>query len=118
MKHEKREVVTVNDVYIADDGTEFDSYSDCVKYEMSLLEKSLLLYTRNMEPCDLERCWIVNIRDEEDRQTVFTVFKYRDLTTTGLDRPGVYLYYCGVSRWFCISDMVDLAREKEKENEN
>lgn len=114
MKHEKREVVAVKDVYIADDGMEFDKYNDCVRYEVESLEKKLSLYDKRMKPCGMDSSYVVHIRNNDDMRAFVTVAKYYDDHIKGIIGPGVYYYDGWLEEWLCISDIVDELREKEK----
>lgn len=44
MKIEPREMTVTKELYIADDGTEFEDYDDCGEYEMGLIEKNTQVF--------------------------------------------------------------------------
>jgi hypothetical protein len=118
MRHEVKEVKRLTTIFIADDGTEFFDHDKCKAYEMSLLEKNLILYSKEMTtPVDFYSCWFVYIRNEEDERAFVTLSEYHNQTVRGIIGPGVYAYDSDYDRWICISDIVDKIRNKERENE-
>ena len=87
-------------IYIADDGTEFDSEAECKEYEKSLLHtfKGIML-DRDGKPTDYNNAFIVEFTCSED---IASFLKHSISCNDGLDYNspvGVYLYCANCDRW-------------------
>lgn len=92
MKIEKREVVVTKEVFVAVDGTEFDTPDACREHEFILNEAKIPFYDHNFEKSDLESCTYARLDTEDDVKLMIGLCKYVDITVKGLINPGIYVY--------------------------
>lgn len=106
MRTELREVTVKQEVYIADDGTEFMDEEECVDYEFNLLEKTLDIYNSNYEKVtDVESCHIANLHTSADVKNFIKACEVYGIIDDGIDGPGLYMYgYSDV--WVNLDDIV------------
>lgn len=93
MRVETRKVTIEEEVYIADDGTEFDDKEECETHE--LLEKGsqlLMIDYRGYDTDSIDDCWAVNLRSFVETETFVALCKYSDISAKGVEGPGVYIY--------------------------
>ena len=103
MKVETRKVTVEQNVYIAEDGKEFDDKDECENYEFRLIEKSLKFYTRKFEECDLESCTYVYLRTDDEVLKLIRLCDLDGITTECLDSVGTYVYDNHIDRWINMS---------------
>lgn len=114
MKTETREVKQLVEVYISDDGIEFDNEEECRGYEMECLEKTLSFYDQEFDPCGLDACVYAVLKTQEDVDALIRLCAYEGIHVPGLrrDKPGIYMYTYrfGKDEWVNISEIVDRLR--------
>lgn len=92
MKTELREITIQRPVFIADDGTEFDSENACGAYEIDCLEKTLKCYEEDYTESNIESCSFVDLTTDEDVETFKTVCDFHGVVSDGVDKPGLYMF--------------------------
>lgn len=93
MTIDTRKVLVEKDVYIAEDGTEFDDADDCEAYETRLIGKRLNLYTQShMRTDNIENCWYAKLDTPEEASDFITLCKFDGITALGVKGPGLYMY--------------------------
>lgn len=108
---EMKEVVVKQEVYIANDGKEFDDYDDCVEHEIKLAEASMEFYDSDFEKSDLESCTYVEVNTPEEIEALIDLCKYYGISHKGIsEKTGIYMYYDRGDTWKNISDAVDRIR--------
>lgn len=114
MKIETRKVMIEQDVYIAEDGTEFEDQDDCEAYETRLIGKRLKMYTHSHIRTDrTEHCWYAKLDTQEEANDFITLCKFEGITALGVQGPGVYMYTEGTygngkDAWTNLSVLVDI----------
>ena len=112
MRTELREVTVQQEVYVAYDGTEFNSRSKCEDYEIECLEKNLKCYGKNFEKSNVEECLYVDLTTEEDVKNFKQISEYLDISCLGIEKPGLYLFvddYRDVN-WIYIDEVISKIR--------
>ena len=113
MRTEIRQVVTEQEVYVADDGTEFTNRDDCEEHEVFLIGTRLKMYDYKFtKTTDVDDCWYVHIRTEYDAKSFITMCGYICVSSRGIDVPGVYMYTD--KEWVNISSVVKRLEESEE----
>lgn len=108
MKKETRKVTVEQEVYIAEDGKEFDDEDDCLSHERDLLEEKLEFYKRDLTNGTLENCSYVYVKSAEDVANLLTLCDMDGIAISGLsNKPGVYMYSNRGDYWINISEVVD-----------
>lgn len=93
MRTETRQVIVEEEVYIADDGTEFDSPEDCEAHEIRSLAERLKMYNYSgIATDDIDECWYVKLDTFVAAENFIEVCKYDGVSFKGIDGPGVYVY--------------------------
>lgn len=116
MKTEIRKVTVEQEVYIADDGTEFEDEDDCRSYEFELIEQSLEMYDHTFEKCyNFDECFYARLNTPEDVRKFIELCGWNDITKKGVRKPGVYMYGDRDDTWINISEIIS-ALDKEKDN--
>lgn len=116
MRTETREVTVEKEIYIAEDGTEFDDKDECEEYEMQYAEEALKLYDDNGAPCEnLDSCVYANLDTWVAVETLLNVCKYYGIDTSGIKEPGLYtcVYGIGNNSWCNLSEMIRRIKESE-----
>ena len=117
MKQITKEVTIVKDIYIADDGTEFDDIDKCKDYEIECSEKTLRFYDKYGNKSDICGCLFVALDTREDVDALITVCEYRGITTRGIANEGVYSYITDDNgMWINITEKI--AKINGGNNEN
>jgi hypothetical protein len=119
MRTELRKVTVAQEVYIANDGKEFDDEDDCQAYEANLLSETLTM--RNyvgVKTNNLDNCQAVKLDRLSDIMSFIALCKYEGISHTGIDEPGVYMYTEGRygsanEAWTNISKIVKSFDESE-----
>jgi hypothetical protein len=114
MKIETRQVVETKSIYIAEDGTEFNTEHECRVHDAKLIEKSLKLYNAKLEPSGLEDCIYVNLATEEEVEKMIALCAYHGVVHRGIEAPGVYMYMCIPQEWVDVSDKLAEIQGKEE----
>ena len=115
MKTEIRKITIDREVYIAEDGREFENEGSCELYEMQLLEKRFKMYDIHvLETNDIESCFYVKLDTQEDVDAFITCDAYNDMTTDGLEGPGVYFYNEHDYKW---TNMTEIMSKLEGSND-
>lgn len=114
MKTETRKVTVEQEVYIAEDGTEFEDLDECEAYETRLIGKHLIMYTFAHDPTDsVEDCWYVKLDTREAVSDFISLCRYEEVSPEGLQEPGVYMYTEGCygrrnNTWTNIAKIFDI----------
>lgn len=116
MRTETREVLVEQEVYIAEDGKEFDNEDDCHSHEMTIMERELKLYNTKFQRSNLDRCWYAVLENEDDVKRFIELCNYDGITLQGITKPGVYMY--NDRQWVPISELCDTLTNLAKENTN
>lgn len=112
MRVETRKVIIKEEVYIAEDGTEFDDKEECETHELLKKGEELLMIDyRGYDTDNLDDCWAVNLRSLSEVKTFVDLCKYSDISSKGVDGTGMYIYTEGTyggrnNAWTNISQIV------------
>ena len=60
---------------------------------------------------DVDDCWYVHIRTEDDAESFMQMCRYLGVESQGIDAPGVYMYTD--KEWVNISNVVKRLEESE-----
>lgn len=93
MKKEFREITVKKEVYVAEDGTVFETEDECSEYEFDIMAKSLKCYDGKLNETNIYDCVFVDLATDED-VTKFQYVGEGEFTTDGIDGPGLYMYGC------------------------
>lgn len=113
MKTVTKKITVKKEVYIADDGSEFDDIDECEAYEMRQTGKSLKMYSYSRVPCELvENCWYVKLDTQDEILSFINLCKFDGVSHRGVNEPGVYMYTeggygNGNNAWTNISEIVE-----------
>ena len=119
MRTELRKVTVEQEVYIANDGKEFDDEDDCQAYEATCLSQTLKM--RNyvgVKTNNLDNCQAVKLDRVSDIMSFVALCKYEGISCTGIVEPGVYMYTEGRygsanEAWTNISKIIKSFEESE-----
>ena len=118
MKQITKQVTVEKTMYIAEDGTEFESKLSCELYEKGFWEKSLAFYDFRFEKSNLDKCSYVCILNDKDYNTMKKLCDFEGVSEKGIEnKPGIYMYEERRDAWVNISEAVDKITAKEKEND-
>lgn len=93
MKTEIREVTVKQEVYIADDGTEFMDEEECMDHDFYLLEQTLDMYNSDcIRVANAESCHIANLRTRDEVKTFIKACEVYGIVDDGINSPGLYMY--------------------------
>jgi hypothetical protein len=93
MKTSTKTITIEKEIYIAEDGTEFDDRDDCEAYEYRLIGKRLKMYTYGFSPCQsVENCCYARLDTWADVQAFIDLCTYDGISTRGITDPGLYMY--------------------------
>ena len=112
MKTELREVTTTKEVYIADDGTEFEDDDECEAYEMDCLAKTIKFYSHDLDESDLDQCTYMKCMTQTAFDNVLKLCDYQGLTTEGLCGPGIYMYQGISDKWVNLNDLITAIQDE------
>lgn len=113
MRTETRQRVIEEEVYIADDGKEFDDEDDCKAYEVTKACENLKMYNYSgIKTNNVENCWYVKLDTFTDTMTFIEICSYDGVSHKGIDGPGVYMYTeggygSGNTAWTNISKIIE-----------
>ena len=122
MRTETRQIMIEEEVYIADDGKEFDDEDDCIAYEITRsCEKIKMRDYRWAQTDDVENCQTVKLDNLDEIKSFIELCKYSGVSHKGIEAPGVYLYTEGRwgacnEAWTNISEMIKSFEESEEIN--
>lgn len=119
MKSEIRKVTVEQEVYIADDGTEFSTEDSCEAYEIELKEKALTFYDGNFTRVDFDSCMYVRLDTLEQVNWLREICEWNGVTSEGLDDAGVYLYLDASrrERWLNLTPVIEYMTKEESKND-
>lgn len=123
MKTSTKTITIEKEIYIAEDGTEFDDQDDCEAYENRLVGKRLKMYSYNYLPCEsVDECCYAKLNTLEDVQAFVGLCEYIGVSYRGIIEPGLYMYTegrwgAGNNAWTNISEIFKHF-ESEDQNEN
>ena len=112
MKTSTKTITVEKEIYIAEDGTEFDDRDDCEAYEYRLIGKSLKMYKYDFSPCQsVEDCCYVKLGIWADVQAFIDLCEYDGISHRGITVPGLYMYTegrwgAGNDAWTNISEII------------
>ena len=92
MKIEIKKVTIEQEIFIAEDGTEFFMEDSCEAYEISLKEKSIKCYDRRFEKTNVESCEYVKLDDSKAVDLLIEICRWHGIGVKGLDAPGIYAF--------------------------
>lgn len=111
MKIETRQVTIEKEIYIANDGREFDEETNCKEYEAGLIEAAIEFYDRDLERSDLGSCTYVIVKTPDEIEALIDLCRYHDISHKGIsEKTGIYMYVDRRDMWTNISDTVDRLR--------
>jgi hypothetical protein len=115
MRTEMREVTVHKEVYIANDGTEFNYLCDCEDYEIRLLEKNLKCYDQDFEEAHVEDCFYVDLTTAEDVENFKLVADHLYTSYSGIDKPGLYMFVDDYrdNNWVNVDEVISKIRKGE-----
>lgn len=110
MKIEMREVKVMQEMYIADDGKEFDDYDECMDYESGLRMSQIKMYDFNRNTTMfVSMCEYVNLVTESDVDAFIYKCRLSGINTVGLDKPALYMWEGICGTWINLDQvMVDI----------
>lgn len=117
MKTDIRKVTIEQEVYIAEDGAEFDDANDCECYEARLVGKRLKMYTSRYVKTDtVENRYLVKLDSWTDAKDFIELCRFDGINSKGIAGPGVYLYIEGTysggkEAWTNISEIISKVEE-------
>lgn len=121
MKTSTKTITVEKEIYIAEDGTEFDDRDDCEAYENSLIGKRLKMYSYDYSPCEsVDECSYAKLNTWADVQAFVDLCEYIGVSHKGITEPGLYMYTegrwgAGNTAWTNISEILKhLESEEEK----
>ena len=123
MKISTKQITVEKEIYIAEDGTEFDDQDHCEAYENSLIGKRLKMYSYDYSPCEsVDECCYAKLGTEEDVQAFVDLCEYDGISHRGITTPGLYMYSEGRygfanEAWVNLSEILRHL-ESEDANEN
>lgn len=91
MRTEIREVTAKRTIYIAEDGTEFETDKECFDYEYEQRVRSLMCYDEVFGRTTPDRCTYVDLPDIESVLAFRWALDCHWMYTDGLGAPGVYI---------------------------
>ena len=92
MKIDFKEIKVTREIYIAEDGTEFDDKDECLEHEMRLYEKTIKFYDANFDNADFSTCIYADLPNNDAIQALVELCNYERMPISGLENPGIYLY--------------------------
>lgn len=92
MKIDFKEIKVTREIYIAEDGTEFNDKDECLEYEMRLCEKTINFYDGSFNKSDFASCVYADLPNSDAIQALINICDYERMPISGLENPGVYLY--------------------------
>lgn len=111
MKIKLVEKIVETEVYVADDGTEFEWSDACLDYEMTKKEDSMEFYDYDYNRIDFDGFVYVNIKNQQDMDCFCELCDYYGLNlkkhVTG---PGVWM--CDHNGMINISEAVSFITSK------
>lgn len=118
MREETRQILVEEEVYIADDGREFEDEDSCIAYEACIKLRKLKLLDSNFNPCDsIDDCWYVHLRTAEDVRSFIEACDYYEWSHSGIKGPGVYYYIYGQTpngdAWLNLDKAIEYVKESE-----
>lgn len=110
MKIEVREVKVMQEIYIADDGKEFDDYDDCMDHERELEKSKIAMYDRDRNRItDFDACIYVNLITGSDVDTFIWLCASEACTAHGINKPGIYMWDNYYEVWVNLDQvMIDI----------
>lgn len=92
MKTEIVKVLSEKTVYIAEDGTKFDSERECYLYELAKREACISCYDEGFEKVTPDVCKYVDLPDENSASVFCRILEHYWISTDGISStPGVYV---------------------------
>lgn len=109
MKIETRKVTVEQEVYIANDGQEFDNEDDCLSHERDLLKECIDFYDDELEDSDIHNCRYVKLDTPKSVRSLILICKLEGYPSQGLDehKLGVYMYTDRLDRWIYLMGLID-----------
>ena len=114
MKIETRKITVEQEVYIAEDGKEFDNEDECRSYEHQLIGRRLAMYSYQCAEIDSVTCCRYVKLDTPDQVAEFMVLCIDGrVSIRGIEEPGVYIYTEGTygdskTAWINMSKVIDI----------
>lgn len=114
MKTKTKKVTTTVEVYIADDGTEFDNEDDCRYYELKQIREKLDMYDYHLAKTNNTGCCrYVKLDTQEQVRDFIDSCKDAFVSTTGIERTGIYIYTEGTygdrtTSWVNVTEVLSV----------
>lgn len=103
--------VVETEIYVAEDGTEFDSGEACADYEITKMEESMELYDYDFDKSDFDGFVYANIRNQTEVEYFHELCRYYGVRfKNGITGPGIWLY--ADNDFINIGEAVDFMRNK------
>lgn len=109
--------MTTKTIYVANDGTEFESREDCERYERFANCFKGEMFCANGSPCsDARFAYLVIIRTDEQREQFIQTCLVKHVIHGGIDDVGVYVWTG--TRWTKLPWLIAnaISRDKRKYN--
>lgn len=119
MRRKTKTITIEQEVYIADDGKEFDDEDDCIGYEMSLIATQLNMYThKSVRTNSVTNCWYAKLNTEEEVSSFINLCKFDGISHKGIEKVGLYMYTeggygYGNEAWTNLSEIIKSIEESE-----
>lgn len=114
MKIETRKVTVEQEVYIAEDGTEFEDEDDCEAYENTCIGENLQMYSYKLIKTTSAGCVRYAKLDTPEQVSNFiTLCKAACVSIIGIEDPGIYIYTEGTygdreTAWINVSRAIKI----------
>lgn len=116
MRTETREVLVKKEIYIADDGKEFEDEEDCLDYEFDKVKGELTYYDAALDEIDEpDECVFVDLRTEKDVKLCKHVFDVYGVHDGGIDEPGLYMWWETEQQWMNLDWLINHIRGGAKD---
>lgn len=119
MKISKKKITVEQEIYIADDGTQFDDIDECEAHEMRLAGKRLNMYTYEYaRTSSVNDCLYVKLNTEEEVSTFINLCKFDGVSPKGIEKVGLYMYTEGGygrcnEAWTNLTEVIKRIAESE-----
>lgn len=93
MKLEFKKITVEKEVYISEDGMEFDTYDECENHELNMIAERLNMYDSKFNKClQAEDAYYVKLDKQEDVEAFVRLANYDGVSSSGITYPGIYTY--------------------------
>lgn len=120
MKISTKKITVEQEIYIADDGTQFDDIDECEAYEMRLEGERLDMYTYEyVRTSVINDCWYAKLDTNEEVSAFINLCKFDGVSSEGIEKVGLYMYTEGgygrsKEAWTNLSEVIKRIGESEE----